>query len=363
MFLLRLILPLLFISSSLFSKTNLDSLLPIRGFAIAAPSPDRLDDFIDFMKSSLGPNQVNRLVLRVDYNFEYNSHPELRNENPLSRKDVSRLYETATQLGIEIIPQFNLLGHQSWQTQLGNLLKVYPEFDETPGVAIPDKYTWPNADGLYCKSYCPLHPEVHDVVFALVDELMEAFHAKTFHAGMDEVFFIGHDDCLRCSGKDTGILFADEVTAIRNHLNKNNQSLWIWGDRLLDGKKTGIGEWEGSINNTHTAINLIPKDVVICDWHYERAEPTAVIFAAHGLQVITCPYNKATVAKQQLQQTLLLRKQSNDILSERMLGIMQTIWAPAGTFLDNYNASLEDPAKSTDDVNCYKELYLSINEL
>lgn len=36
----------------------------------------------------------------------------------------------------------------------------------------------------------------------------------------------------------------------------------IWGDRLIDGKTTGIGAWEASMNNTYRAIDLIPKDVL-----------------------------------------------------------------------------------------------------
>ena len=43
-------------------------------------------------------------------------------------------------------------------------------FADCEDVAEVEAYEWPNPDGLYCKSYCPLHPEVHDVVFALVDE-------------------------------------------------------------------------------------------------------------------------------------------------------------------------------------------------
>ena len=29
-------------------RTDLDNILPVRGFAIAAPSPERIDDFVDF---------------------------------------------------------------------------------------------------------------------------------------------------------------------------------------------------------------------------------------------------------------------------------------------------------------------------
>lgn len=71
---------------------------------------------------------------------------------------------------------------------------------------------------------------------------------------------------------------------------ENGKQLWIWGDRLLDGKITGLGEWEASMNNTYRAVDMIPKDVIICDWHYERPDQTAVYFAMKGLNVISCPF-------------------------------------------------------------------------
>ncbi len=48
--------------------------------------------------------------------------------------------------------------------------------------------------------------------------------------------------------------------------------------------------WEASENDTHGAIDMIDKNVVICDWHYERADPTAALFALKGFRVITCPW-------------------------------------------------------------------------
>src|SRR5690606_9991598 len=192
--------------------------LPIKGLAIAAPAPDDLDRFIKFIDEELATRGVNTLVLRVDYNYEFTSHPELRNETALSNSDVKKLVEIAKKHEIKIIPQINLLGHQSWAGELENLLKVYPQFDETPHVQMPEKYEWPNEDGLYCKSYCPLHPEVHEVVFALMDEICEVFETDAFHAGMDEVFYIGDDKCPRCAGRDKAELFAGEVTRIRDHL-------------------------------------------------------------------------------------------------------------------------------------------------
>ncbi len=340
--------------------------LPVRGLCIAAPRPGQVDRFTRFIHEQLVPRSVNRLILRVDYGFQYASRPELADPNGLSREDVQKLVAACREGRIRLIPQINLLGHQSWQRSIGKLLQVYPEFDETPWVQNPEKYTWPNPDGLYCRSYCTLHPKVHEVVLPLVDEICDAFESDAFHAGMDEVFYLGESKCPRCGGKDKARLFADEVARIRDHLHKRQRTLWIWGDRLLDGKLTGLGEWEASTNDTHPAIDLIPKDVVICDWHYERADPTAVLFAMKGLNVVTCPWKNAAAAREQLADMVRFRRHSAPAMRSRFQGMLQTVWSDAGSFLRD----LEGHLKSEDykrgeptSARCFLELFEAIKAL
>lgn len=334
---------------------NAQDVLPMRGLAIASPDKENLDRFVTFINEELPPRKINTLVLRVDYNFQYKSHPELAKKNGLSQDDVNKIVLACKKNGIEIVPQINLLGHQSWASELGPLLKVYPEFDETPTVKIPEKYEWPNNDGLYCKSYCPLHPEVHKVVFDLVDEITTAFQANAFHAGMDEVFYIGQEECPRCNGIDKAELFAGELTKIRNHLAQTNKRLWIWGDRLLDGKTTGIGMWEASMNNTHRAINMIPKDIMICDWHYEKAEPTAAYFALKGFDVATSSWNKGTVAKKQLQILEDFKQNTSKETAQHIKGMLHTSWSSVASFLDRFYAPFDE--NKIDDATCFKMLF------
>jgi hypothetical protein len=340
-----------------------DAALPVRGFCIAAPRPDGVDAFLEFIERELVPASVNTLVLRVDYNFRYRSHPELRDEEALSVKQVRKIVTACRRGGIRVIPQINLLGHQSWEEKVGNLLRAYPQFDETPQIQMPAVYQWPNPDNLYCKSYCPLHPQVHDVVLAMVDELLDAFDADAFHAGMDEVFYIADDRCPRCAGRDPAALFAGEVTLIRNHLAARGAELWIWGDRLLDGRTTGIGMWEASMNQTSRAIDLIPRDVVINDWHYERADPTAPYFAVKGLRVVSCPWNDPQVAADQIRSTLDLRRVSTPEMRDRFAGVMQTIWSDAADFLDQYAGRAEPDAEWGNPIECCRRYLAELRDL
>jgi hypothetical protein len=356
---------------------TLDQQLPIRGFCIGSPRPANVQTFVNFIEKELVPRKVNTLILRVDFNYEYTSHPELRDSSSLSKNDVASIVAVCKKNNIRVIPQINLLGHQSWANRTTNLLRVYPEFDETPHVKMPEKYVWPNPDGLYCKSYCPLHPGVHKVVFELVDELCAAFETDAFHAGMDEVFYIGDDKCPRCGGQDKAELFANEVRTIRDHLAKSNRQLWIWGDRLLDGKSTGLGMWEASMNNTHRAIDMVPKDIMICDWHYERADKTAVYFAMKGFQVVTCPWRNPPVAVEQVNDMLDFRKSATKATRDRYQGMVQTVWSDPVSFMDGFYAvpKKEEKKDAKKDAkqevkpeektpwNTFRALYAEINKL
>ncbi len=334
----------------------------VQGLCIAAPSPSGVDEFVAFIDTELAPKGINTLILRVDFNYAYESRPELREEYPLSKADVKKILAICKKHQIDLIPQVNLLGHQSWAEKTNKLLEVYPEFDETPHVKIPETYEWPNEDGLYCKSYCPLHPEVHKVVFDLMDEITEVFEATAFHAGMDEVFYLADENCPRCKGQDPAKLFAGEVQKISDHLTSQGKRLWIWADRLLDGSTSGMGMWEASMNNTARAVDLIPKSVVLCDWHYDRAVPTPAYFAMKGFDVVACPWNRAEVATEQVQMIADFRRNSTPEMAGHLLGVMHTVWSPAESFMKEYK-NQTDPNAETSQKECLIAMSKAIKKL
>ena len=352
-----------FILVFFYTLSSSQSVFSVNGFCIAAPSQQRVSDFIKFIEDDLAPSGVNTLILRVDFNYAYESRPELRDENPLSKESVKKIVAACKENEIDIIPQVNLLGHQSWANKVNKLLEVYPEFDETPHVKIPENYEWPNEDGLYCKSYCPRHPEVHDVVFDLMDEIMEVFEAKAFHAGLDEVFYIADSKCPRCQGMDPAALFAGEISKLSRHLHEKEARLWIWGDRLIDASTSGIGMWEASMNNTAKAIDLIPKSVVICDWHYEQAIPTPAYFAMKGFDVVACSWRKPDVAAEQVKMVHNFQRNSSLLMQKRFLGTMHTVWSSAENFMDNYYDSEAEVNEDGSETECFKAMIRAIKEV
>jgi len=137
-----------------------------------------------------------------------------------------------------------------------------------PNPLSPDdlkRRSYPANQGTYCRSYCPSHPELHGVIFDLIDELLAHF----------------------------------------------NRTMWIWGDRFLDGEVTGMGQWDAAKNGTAPAIHAVPKGIEICDWRHETAHPSAGYFALEGFRVLSSPWRRSAVALRQLDAIRLARMNSS----------------------------------------------------
>jgi len=217
---------------------------------------------------------------------------------------------------VRLIPLLNCIGHQSWAADTGGLLRAHPEIDETPG-----KY--PDNKGIYCRSWCTSNPDSHRIVFGMIDELIKAFKTDAVHVGMDEIFLIGDKDCPRCKGKNPGELLANAINKFHDHIVKKRKcEMMMWGDRLLNGKETGYGEWEAAANGTETAIDKIPKDIVLCDWHYEKraSYPSIPLFINKGFRVWPGGWRNADASEAFVKYSLTFK-------DPKMVGHLFTTWS------------------------------------
>ena len=329
--------------------------IPVRGLNLGAPKPDELPLAVKFIREVLPKEGVNVLVMEFDYRYQYKSHPEVVDADSLSEEQVRQIVAACHDAGVRLIPLINSLGHQSWAAQTFGLLRAHPQFDETPG-----KY--PGNQGIYCRSYCPLAPGLHNVVFDLIDELAGVCQADAVHVGMDEVFLLGEEDCPRCRGKNKAELFAQEVRTLHGHLAATHREMWMWGDRFLDGDATGLGKWEASQNGTAPAINMVPKDIVICDWHYETAVPTAAYFAIQGFRVVSAPWQMPDVALNELDMIRKVRANGTDELKSRTLGVLQTTWGGLGDFVEAYYGEGSPSPGGVKSAECFKALFREIRQ-
>jgi hypothetical protein len=265
----------------------------------------------------LAARGVNVLVLEVDYGFEFRSYPELRiAEKVITRAGARRFVAACRKRGIRVIPQFQSLGHQSWAKDTWTLLTKYPELDLTPGA-------FPGNEGIYCREWDPLNPRVNAIVHALIDEIVDAFQADALHVGMDEVFLIGHEASPSTKGKDPAEVYAKAVNDLHAHVvRKRGLQMIMWGDRLIDAERYDYGEWESSKNNTWPAIYMIPRDIIIADWHYEKRDSYSSLpmFLDKGFRVLPTSWKDVEASR-------ALIEYARELKRPGVLGHLFTSWS------------------------------------
>ncbi|MED5015689.1 family 20 glycosylhydrolase [Paenibacillus chibensis] len=300
----------------------------LKGFHLRFSNHEEMELLKKVITDALVPMGVNVLILECNTGFQFTSHPEVAGGS-LTREDARELSRVCKQSGIRLIPLFECLGHQGWGGGRNSLLQAYPEFDETPHV--PADAKWPE---FYCPSWCPSHPDVNRIVFDLMDELLEAFEADAFHVGMDEVFAIADEHCPRCRGKKKDELFAKAVNDYYGHLTgKRGVQMLMWADRLIDANGMGYTQWDGDVYGIWPAVDRIPKDIILCDWHYDKLDqyPSVGHLLEKGFTVWPSSWNMPEAALDLLEQSYVQAGKLG--ADERMPGMLVTGWNATGRTL------------------------------
>lgn len=285
--------------------------VPFRGSHVRAFDPNILPAVHRFIRETLPRYKANTLIVEVDYHFRYRSHPEINEATMLEESDARELARLSREHNLRLIPLLNCFSHQSWRDRIHGLLRAYPQFNETPCKTGVLFYAW-----------CARDPRIAPTVCDLIDELLVAFESEAIHLGMDEVLEIGR--CQFCRRKTPGELFAKVVNEFHAHVTgKRGARMLIWADRLIDGRKTPYNPMNGARNGTHTALPMIPKDILLCDWHYHLhdAYPSVEMFRDAGLDFVACGWrNKDAIRAFQS----YARKHGG----QRYKGYLTTNWSP-----------------------------------
>ncbi len=317
----------------------------LRGFHLRFGSHEDVPDLKRVISGALAPLGVNTLVLECNTSFVFTSHPEVSG-GTLTPEDARELSAHCREHGVRLIPLFECLGHQGWGGASNSLLRAHPEFDESPQV--PQSAAWPE---IYCRSWCPKHPEVLPLVFDLLDELLDAFGADALHVGLDEVFTLADDNCPRCRGLDRAELFAETTRALHEHIvGKRGKEMLMWADRLVDSQGLGYDLWEGDTFGTYRALDSIPTDIVLCDWHYERRTdyPSVELFLERGFTVWPCSWRSPEAALDFLGAA---QRDAKALEAEaRLPGMLVTGWNATGKTLRKMLLDEGEPFEDTGSI-------------
>ncbi|MBR4864935.1 MAG: family 20 glycosylhydrolase [Oscillospiraceae bacterium] len=251
-----------------------------RGVHLFIPSEAGMDFAKRLIKYVISPMGYNTVILQVSGGMIYERHPEIsaafahavemRSQGwpafphngiaegkPITKALLKEYIAYIRSFGIDVIPEVQSLAHVQYLTH------AFPEIAEIAPEQLKDNVDTTQEDKLpstfYHHDYCPSNPRTYEILFDVIDEIIEVFEPREFvHMGHDEVRSIGV--CPHCKDKTPTELFAGDINKIHAYLAQKGLRMMIWGDMLQPMPKYP----------THPAIDLIPKDIVILDfiWYF-----------------------------------------------------------------------------------------------
>ena len=285
----------------------------MRGYRIYMPGRESIPDFLN-MLDLLVYYKYNALILEIGGAMEYKRHPAINekwvefcrdvgrysgrseeiqysmhwrknsihyengNGSYLSQDECRMLAAECRKRGIEIIPECPTLSHTDY------ICLAYPEIAE-------------RSDDPYPDTYCPSNPKSYQIVFDILDEVIDVFKPRRINIGHDEFYTVGI--CKRCAGLDPATVYANDVKVINDYLRSRGVGTMMWGEKLLKARMNysgyKIGGWyeEANCNGVKFQVpdmwrcaDLLPRDVTYIHWYWEFGEHLDDEFHARGLPVV-----------------------------------------------------------------------------
>ena len=112
---------------------------------------------------------------------------------------------------IEVIPEVPSLSHSDY------IVMAHPDLNERKEDTYPD-------------TYCPSNPKSYEILFDILDEVIEVFHPEYVNIGHDECYTLAK--CDRCKGKAPADLYVEDITKINNYLNARDIKAIMWGEKV-----------------------------------------------------------------------------------------------------------------------------------
>jgi len=272
------------------------------------------------IREVLGPLKMNAVVYQCE-GMRWASHPEIRKtESGMKKEEARKVVEEGHRQQVELVPLINTFGHSGWLLDNDN----YRHLADNPKNPF---------------AYNPLKKEIYGVVHDIFEEAIELFQPKHFHIGHDEITLKGFPQDPELQRIGARKLFQDDITHYRDWFAQRGIRTMIWADMF-------IGPGEGpdfTLAPTQVEAKLrregLPKDVIMCDWHYIATEPekynSLAVLNDAGFDTLAStwyhPLNISNFSRAAIEAEKLARVVGHTTTRAerkgRSLGILQTTWA------------------------------------
>ncbi|MCX7918034.1 MAG: beta-N-acetylhexosaminidase [bacterium] len=265
---------------------------------------DAGDEIAKAVRTLMARYKINTLIWQVEY-LLWDSHPEIASaQYGMTKSDAQKVVDTAKKYHIELIPLIPSLGHTEW---------IFTNSQHLDLAEDPDK---PYA-------YCVTNPETYTFIFSIFQEALEFFKPRYFHIGHDEVTTDARFPYRsKKFGKTATDLIMEDINKLHTWLTERGIKVMLWGDMFLHRDEASSAAFAPSVAEAKKRRALLPKDVVICDWHYDATDTPETfkslkLWKEEGFDAIGCGWYFANN----------IRNLAKACRMYKNKGYLQTTWA------------------------------------
>ena len=240
--------------------------------------------------------KINTLTYYTEHVVRTEKHPEFAPPGgALSIAEWKELSEYAKEYYIELIPNFQSLGHAE------NVL-LCPKFQN-----IAESNTM----------YALTKPETLEFMRDIYTEMSPAFESKFFHVNCDETFDIGRGPSSE-KVKELGVgrVYTDYMNQLSSILKDNGKRMMMWGDIVLQHPEI---------------LDILPKETVMMTWEYSDYDSYSKWidpFVEKGFDFIICPgvLNSSRISPNYKMGIPNIQKFIKQGIEKGAIGVLNTVW-------------------------------------
>ncbi|KAI9246192.1 glycoside hydrolase superfamily [Sporodiniella umbellata] len=209
-----------------------------------------------FLLNTMALMGLNMLQLYTEDTFEVVDEPlfgYLRGKYTL--RELSLIDDYAADLGIEVMPCIQTLGH------MGQLLQRqhYAHLRD-------------NSEVLLAES-----EETYEFIEKLIQSVSSPFRSKRIHIGMDEAHGVGEGRYRQLFGyKDPKLIFIEHLQRVSEICARNNLQPMIWSDMLFClaiNTNSLLGYYDEANHPVFQGVDTIPANLELVFWDYYHTNP------------------------------------------------------------------------------------------
>lgn len=279
--------------------------------------PETDYDFLKKCMRTCAVMKCTHIVLEFWGMLKFDFMKELAWDCAFTKEQIRPLVKEANDLGVEIIPMFNHLGHASSSRSCHGKHVV---LDQNPSLEyLFESYGWRwNIES----------DKVKEVLRNVRKELIELCgKGKYFHMGCDEAYSFKNVEDYAQSELD----MVDFFNEVQQELDAYGRRAIIWSDLLITKRVYENEHDTSSVSDrygrrkvdddaTERALAKLNKNILIADWHYDiKTYPwqTAKYFKDRGFDVVCCPWDNS------IENVEAAIKTAH---TEQLFGVMHTTW-------------------------------------